>query len=223
MGAMGTTTGTNRLALVAVLLAGAPLMACTGPTNAGAPAVDEPAPVLKKSLHVLESPMADQAVVEDDRVVFPYADNEELLERSPGAGLVSGYGSATVFLRKVVSVARDGADVVVMTEPAGLPDAIESGTLHLDMDLTDPGDLSLTDLGGSVGGKIDITGLRLVKRSDGNGKEAGGFEIILTPTGHLRFAPHLSGSFEIDGAKLKKASLIAQADVDEQLSVAPGV
>lgn len=88
--------------------------------------------VLADNVTILDDATARLAQVEEDRLLFPLADDEALLARTGGDILVSGYGMG--WLRRVVSLETSGDAIIVRTEPAALTDVVAEGRADLAFD-----------------------------------------------------------------------------------------
>ena len=100
-------------------------------TNGGPTAGNTPV-VISDKVNVATPTDIDDVTVATDRLTFPAATHPDLLKRVAGDILVGDpkAGSTTNprgYLRKVVSVASDGTNIVVMTTPALLNEAVRQG------------------------------------------------------------------------------------------------
>ena len=86
----------------------------------------------------LSNTIAAQAIVEQDRLIFPQTGNAALAALQPGQILTSGVGDG--FLRTVTSVASSGANIVIQTQPASLTDVVMSGETSATVDFATTGD-----------------------------------------------------------------------------------
>ncbi|MBI2896762.1 MAG: hypothetical protein HYY06_24610 [Deltaproteobacteria bacterium] len=164
---------------------------------------------ISEDVTVLEREPGIDVTVEDDRLVFPYA--EDLADVAPGRVLVSGQGGG--FLRRAVSVEAVGNDLVVATEPAALTDAIIEGEIQEQVDLVDtPEGPWASGWGGDgMGGfAIGLGGITVV----GNGDLS-----VTIPEGRFDFQPQLDFSLDISHGQLRYFNLVASGDLDAALKM----
>ena len=107
---------------VALLLAASLLAGC-GNREGGSGVVLAPA------ANVVPDESASQATITPTALSFPLKGNEELLGKQPGAILVGGVGDG--FIRKVVSIAVSGDQVVISTTEAALEEVIVKGAVDI--------------------------------------------------------------------------------------------
>lgn len=93
---------------------------------------------------VAEQRLADQVEAQDGRIAFPWPGNEAVAAKLHVGSIFAGNPSSSGrnpsgFLRRVVSVAREGAMVVLTTEEAQLDELIESGSFSTASDALDFG------------------------------------------------------------------------------------
>jgi hypothetical protein len=127
----------------ALMVSGA--LACTLAFGCGT-STEDPAEeiVLDPHAHVATIAQADSVNVEPGRLVFPADGNEALLDYAPGDAFVGTHRSAgrtnaneEGFLRKILGVRRDGATIVLDTEPGELTSVIARGRFETVMGLDD--------------------------------------------------------------------------------------
>jgi hypothetical protein len=94
------------------------------------------AAVLSDKVTIVEQSALDQVTVEQDRLIFPATGSEAILQKKPG-DILAGDSSETNkgnpygFLRKVKSVTKTDAGVVVETEDALITDAVQEGKFQV--------------------------------------------------------------------------------------------
>jgi hypothetical protein len=191
------------------------MVACGDPSESSAPtpagAGQQSSAVLGKHSEMVSQEMANAVVVEEERLVFP-STFTSLLSKKPGdvlmgerqqRGLTAGHNPQG-FLRKVVSVQQEGGKIVVLTEPASLPEAFQQ--LYFDVSVRGP---ALTE-NGPVGelrgdgpgylpqksGKpidlLNFSGKTLLDIKEGvqvDGKNVGFNLFAKVNTGYLKFTP----------------------------------
>ena len=101
-------------------------------------------PIIPETTEVLSETTTDELIsVSPDGVTYTFDQmTPDLTELDPGDIMVGDVSTAAPygFLRKVDNVAQIGGDVIVMTEPTTLEDAIQQGSLSLSKRLT-PADI----------------------------------------------------------------------------------
>ena len=91
--------------------------------------------ILSPNAVILDDAVAAQATVEEDRLLFPLAGNENLLDLTVGNVLVSGYHPG--FLREIVSIATEGEEIVIGTELGSLSQVIVSGDASFEIPVSE--------------------------------------------------------------------------------------
>ncbi len=164
---------------------------------------------ISDDVRVLEREPGVDVTVEEDRLVFPY--REDLAEVAAGQVLVSGRGGG--FLRRAVSIERDGDDLVVVSEPATLTDAIIDGEVDgsVDTGLADEGSWAGAWGGDGMGGfAVGLGGTTIVANGDVS---------VTVPEGRFDFTPQLDFALDIERRRLKTFRLVASGDIDAALAM----
>lgn len=105
----------------------------------------------KDTTTYIKSPKQNLILVTDSTLVLPSADFQDILPLAAGDVLIANAAddgsqkNPSGFLRKVVSVAEQGTDIVVTTEPATLADAFETCDMVATWDLPSFGDQTFID------------------------------------------------------------------------------
>lgn len=105
----------------------------------------------KETTSYIKSPKQNLVLVTESTLVLPTAEFQDLLPLVAGDVLIANAAddgslkNPNGFLRKVVSIAEDGADTVITTEPATLADAFETCDMVASWDLPSFGDLTFVD------------------------------------------------------------------------------
>jgi hypothetical protein len=163
-------------------------------------AQSEVAPKIDPRVHVVPNAPMQAA---PDQLVFPIAGNETLLERQPGDLLVGGNG--TGFLRQVQAIVPQGDQLVVMTTPASLTDAIVQADYNSAL-LDDKSDLSGPSFNGVYLG------------FDGTEIQAGGGADLTITRGKLDFHPSLDLALKIRDHAVSRFDLVASGELDADLA-----
>jgi len=146
--------------------------------------------VVRPEVHVIAAAPNEPLTL--DRLVFPAAGNQALLQRRVGEVLVSSQGT-TGFLRRVTAAPLlDGDTIVIGTQRADLPDVFGGGRMHFQV-----------APGGDGSGPMGIRAPRARVRDVGDIKyvvgqaeiEKLGLEIDGGVTGNLMITPNISFSF----------------------------
>lgn len=129
----------RRRSIVLSLLAVSLASACGGASEETTSDV-----VYTRETVVADQALADQVDARDGRIAFPLAGNEAVAAKLHEGSIFAGNPSSSAgnpagFLRRVVSVAREGALVVLTTEEAQLDELIESGSFSTASDDLDFG------------------------------------------------------------------------------------
>jgi hypothetical protein len=188
-----------------------------------------------EDLLVTDDSLGRDVTVSDDALTVPRQGHEALLALPAGKLLVGRRGGAKNpdgFLRRVSSVSTEGNKIVVHTDPAALSEAIVTGDLHETSSpaLADPGssDMSLgpRDLGGLLGGKIDISNAVVLDERDIGGNTAGtsvsGVAVSAhaqVTSGYIDFRPRVETDLRFAHRKLDHFRLSATADLDAKFEV----
>ena len=182
-----------------------------------------------EDLLVTDDSLGRDVTVADDTLSVPRQGHEALLDLPAGKLIVGRRGGAKNpdgFLRRVSSVSTDGNQIVVHTSPAALSDAITAGDLHQSNApvVTDPGAsdsaLSPRELGGLLGGKIDISNAVVLDERDIRGNTAdtsiSGVAVSAhaeVTSGYIDFRPHVETDLRFAHRKLDHFRLSASADL----------
>jgi hypothetical protein len=120
------------------------------------------------------------------------------------------------FLRKVVRVSSDGADVVVDTEPAALDDALVQGALHASNDL-----LAATapSVAGDRGAQSVVNVPPLVLNFANLPLFDYGAKGKLALNGTITLHPYLDVDLAFGGGRLQSFDLVMHGDIDAQLAL----
>jgi hypothetical protein len=188
-----------------------------------------------EDLLVTDDSLGRDVTVSDDALTVPRQGHEALLALPAGKLLVGrrgGVKNPDGFLRRVSSVSTEGNKIVVHTDPAALSEAIVTGDLHETSSpaLADPGssDMSLgpRDLGGLLGGKIDISNAVVLDERDIGGNTAGtsvsGVAVSAhaqVTSGYIDFRPRVETDLRFAHRKLDHFRLSATADLDAKFEV----
>ena len=158
-------------------------------------------PQIDSRVHVVSNaPMMAAA----DRLVFSAADGQALLDRQPGDLVVGGNG--TGFLRRVVGVQQQGDQIVVMTAPAALSDALVQADYGSQL-VDDKSDLSGPSLDGVFVGLGDTE------------LEAGGNVTAKITSGQLSFHPGLDLQLQVRDHAVQRFDLVASGALDADLAI----
>ena len=159
--------------------------------------------------------------ISDDGAVYTFAATGPDLEAISQGDVIVGDTSSKVpdgFLRRVTNVARDGAKVMLETEPARLEDAIDTGSLQLETILAPedvrqgsslPG-VGLASLAPVYGPAPFVVTLDDVVLVDLDGNEATK-EDQVRANGMLSFEPNLDFGFKMKGFQIQEISVVAGA------------
>ena len=189
-----------------------------------------------EDLLVTDDGLGRDVEVGDDTLTVLRQGHEDLLDLPAGKLIVGRRGGAKNpdgFLRRVSSVTAEGDKIVVHTGNAALSDAIVAGDVHEASSpaLADPGssDMSLRprEIGGLLGGKIDISNEVVLNETDlgaaGTGavnvsglKLAGHAEVT---SGYIDFRPRVETDLRFAHRKLDHFRLSASADVDAKFEM----
>ncbi len=205
------------------------LLACTQP------AVEEETQA-SEDLLVTDDGLGREVEVTDDALTLPRQGHEALLDLPAGKLMVGRRGGAKNpdgFLRRVSSVTTEGSKIVIHTDNASLSDAIVSGALHeaSSPTLADPGSSDMTlrprDLGGLLGGKVDITNQVVLDERDlgaaGTGSTSlSGAKLAAhaeVTSGYIDFRPRVETDLRFAHRKLDHFRLSASADLDAKFEM----
>jgi hypothetical protein len=171
-----------------------------------------PNATVHQGVYVIDATPGVDVLVEPERLVFTEA-HDDVLEREAGDVLVCSNGGG--FLRKVVSVHRDGANIVVGTIDATLGDAIADGSAT-----------GQSDLAHDAEGQWEIDG-----KYDGilpfDGKlEIGNTSVVFTPDAQVSikdarfdFKPSVDLDLNVTNSELTYFRAIAEGTVEATMVV----
>jgi len=210
-------------------------LATLGLLGACSQPADEEDTQASEDLLVTDDSLGRDVQVSADALTLPRQGHEALIDLPAGKLMVGRRGGAKNpdgFLRRVSSVTTEGNDIVIHTENAALSDAIVAGALHESSSpaLADPGsgEMSLgpRDLGGLLGGKIDITNAVVLDERDIGGNtvdtSVSGAKVSAhaeVTSGYIDFRPRVETDLRFSHRKLDHFSLSASADLDAKLEM----
>lgn len=188
-----------------------------------------------EDLLVTDDGLGRDVEVGEDTLTVLKQGHEALLDLPAGKLIVGRRGGAKNpdgFLRRVSSVTTEGNKIVVHTDGAALSEAIVSGALHEASSpaLADPGssDMSLhpRELGGLLGGKIDISNAVVLDERDIRGNTAdtslSGVAVSAhaeVTSGYIDFRPRVETDLRFAHRKLDHFRLSATADLDAKFEI----
>lgn len=113
-------------------------VACSGLASVDCGSSDSAA-VLSDKVTIVPQSTADQVIVEPNRLVFPAAGSDDILQKKAGDILVSDRSATNQknpfgFLRKVKSVSKTDAGIVVETDQALITDAVQDGKFQVTLE-----------------------------------------------------------------------------------------
>lgn len=165
--------------------------------------------ILNDGVTVYSSQDAADVTVLPDRLIFPAADHADVLNEPPGAVLVGDRAPGSQnnprgFLRKVASISQQGGNIVVMTSPATLLDAVKQGSFEQTLRVPPLGatgpvaqraPVSVHPLGnGTPVSLVDLSGKTLLHSSGSVpvGMDSVGYDALLSlKTATLDFTPQI--------------------------------
>lgn len=219
----------------------------SGPAAFVASGSEQGSVTLHEGTTAVPQPLADQADVRADRVVFPASAFADLAAHKPGDILLSDRAGARGagknpegFLRRIVSIAQAPEGTVVMTSSATLQEAVDSLVVHTKLnvpDLTTEGpapsslsgslDLQPQGKGGTTVKLLDYSGKSLFEIKD-TAKGADGSDVpyivyASVETGTLGFTPTYDFDADVGFLKLKSFKVNATGKLEAKLVLAAGV
>ena len=174
-----------------VLAAAAALAGCAGQ-------IDHP--IVQPQLHVVDATGFD---VRPDSLRVPASAAAALGVVAAGDVLVSSTGAG--FLRRVVSVSRDGDGLTLATAPAALDDALVEGVLHSSDDLLAPGQRAADRV-------VDVP--PLVVTFDELPLVGDGSAPRIALNGSVTLHPYLDVDLSVSGGRVQLFDLVLHGDVD---------
>lgn len=208
---------------------------------------------LADGVTVIASAQAGDVQVLPDRLLLSAVAHPDVVSKTPGSilagerapqGLASG-GNPRGFLRKVVSVSKNGEQIVVMTQPATLLDVVHRGSMQATLQLPELGTSgpvtqsaspTLHTLGGGGGSGgislVDLSGTTLLHASgsapvgNANPPHTVGYDASLVlKTATLDFTPKLQLSADIEPdlndplSSVQSLSLVATGTLAADLEI----
>ncbi|CAN5399232.1 hypothetical protein BH09MYX1_BH09MYX1_55040 [soil metagenome] len=232
--------------LLAVLtLAAVPMIAaaCSSTPDAYPTTENAGAATLHNGTIVVPQSLADVAKVEADKVTFPSSAIMAMGMPVKGQILVSDRQlpgtsgkNPDGFLRKVVSSAQAGSDIVVTTTNAMLQEAVDDldvqatlqvPALNVDGPATQSAGITTMKNGGTTIKLLDYSGTKLVDYSADvtlpNQKTIGFKAFATVEKGTLTFSPSYDVGIKLGLLKVRKAHAIAKGQLDAEILIDAGV